>query len=284
MQSKDFTVIEENGKEVLLSIKIPEYEDIEESDRVYAAKVSELIKESTNKRKILLRRDLDKFLKDGGFWTDEDEKNIDGLQRDIDILLTKMKKGGSKLSDGRKWAIQTMDKRREIVRIMDKKRLFDDSTVEAMAENEKNDYLIYCSTVYVSNGDRYWMSFEDMKNDKLSNTYRKASVAAYEVFYNINPELEKNLPENKWLKRYGFIDDDLNYVDRKTKKIVDKNGQPVEEIKKAIEKQYENLQGDIIEDSPYIDDETNEPVVVEQKEESIPSEDVEKIEETTTTA
>ncbi len=285
MKTKDFTITEDSGKEVKLSVKPPQNEDFEESDKVYGARIAALIRESSGptSRKLLMRSKVEEFLRDQGVWSEEDEKNVRALQEEVDSLLTQIRRGGIKLSDGRELAIKVMDKRKEIVRIMSKRQMFDDSTIEAIAESEKVDYLIYACTVYAQDGKNYWMSFEDMKNDKTSQAYRKAAVIAYEVIYGVNPEFEKRLPENRWLLKYGFIDDDLNYIDRKTGKRVDKTGKPVDEIIQEVQKQKDNLEGEIVEEKPFIDDETNSPVVVESKKEESEqkSEDSESKEPTT---
>lgn len=259
MSRKEFVVQEDSGKDITLAIRKPLYEDHEESDKIYAAKVASLVRES-NKRKILLRSEVDTFLRDHGIWSREDEKQIETLQLEIETLLNKLRKGGAKLSEGRTIAIEVMDKRKAIVKIMSKRQLFDDTTIESISENERNDYLIYLCTVYADSGKQYWDSFEDMKNDKGSNVYRYASVYAFEFIFNMNPEFEQRLPENKWLKKYGFIDKDLNYIDRKTGEKVDRNGNPLKKLEDEVMKGIANLQGDIEEETPFIDDETGEVV------------------------
>jgi hypothetical protein len=266
MNRKEFTIVEESGKEVKLCIRTPQYEDLELSDKVYAEKIASLLRENAGKR-LLLRSQVTDFLKSTGVWTQEDEDKIEQLNTEIDDLLAKLRKGGLKVSEGRKLAIDTMEKRKDIVRISGKRQIFDDTTIEAFAENEKIDYLVYICTVYADTGENYWNSFEDMKNDKLSHAYRSAAVAAYNVIYNVNPEFEKRLPENRWLKKYGLIDDELNYLDRKTGKKVDRSGKPIEEVEKDLQKRIDNLQGEIEEEQPFIDDETNSPVIVEDKKE-----------------
>lgn len=267
MNRKEFTIVEPNGKEVKLSVRTPVYEDSESADKVYATKVAQLIRES-GKRKLLLRSELDKFLKETGVWTEEDQKTIDIINADVDAMLSKLKRGGLKLSEGRKIAIDVLDKRKEIVRIMNKRQIFDDTTIEAIAENEKNDFMIFTLTVHAEDGTNYWESFEDMKNDKISDAYSKASVAVMEFVYGINTEFEQRLPENRWLKKYNFINEKLQYTDRKTGEQVDKDGKPLKQIEANIQKRLDNLQGEIVEETPFIDDDTNENVVVvEEKKE-----------------
>jgi hypothetical protein len=258
MLRKDF-IIKDGDKEILLSVKSPSYEEIEEADKVYSGKVASLVRES-GKKKLLLRQEIDNFLRSANIWTKVDEDTVSKLQKEIDTLLNKLRRGGIKLSEGRTVCIEIMDKRKEIVGIMRKRQVFDDTTIESLAESERNDYLVYTSTVYADSGEHYWESFDDMKNDKLSEAYSKASTIVIELVYGINNEFEKRLPENRWLKKFDFVDDDLNYIDRKTKAKVDKDGNLLEDSATVAKRYVENLQGEIQAEQPYIDDETGDPV------------------------
>lgn len=264
---KEFEITEGDDKKVKLAIRTPVYEDIEEADKVYCVKIAQLIKESGSK-KLLLRSQLETFLRENGVWTKDDEKKVDEINKKIDAKLAQVRTGGKKASEGRQLCIEAMDLRKELMGVMRKRQIFDDATIESMAENEKLDYVIYICSVYASDGRNYWDSFEDMKNDKISEAYRKASVYTTQLVYGVDPEFEKNLPENKWLKKYGFVDADLNYTDRKTGAKVDRNGKPVKELEDEANKRYESLQGDIVEEAPFVDDDTNEPILVSVGEET----------------
>lgn len=256
----EFTV-QDNGKDVKLAVRPVTYEDNEEANRAYSAKVANLLRDKGPK-KLLLRQQLDDYLRDNGIWTDADQKKIDGLQRDIDNLLGQLKKGGQKLSKGRELCIQIMDKRQEIVKVSAKRQMFDDVTIESAAENERLEYFVYSCTVHADSGENYWQSFEDMKNDKSSDAYAQAYINVMKNIYGIDPEFEKKLPENKWLKKYSFINEQLEYVDRKTGEKVDKTGTPVKQLEEEVKQRIETLQGDIVEEEPFVDDDTNEPVKI----------------------
>jgi hypothetical protein len=198
---EEFEVMEANGKTSKLAIRKLHHEDYEEAEKIYAVKVSSLVRESGGK-KLLVRQNLDKFLRDSGIWSDEDESKVNKLRDEIDTLLAQLKKGGIKLSELRQSCIDVYDKRMEIVKIQQKKQIFDDTTIESIAENEKADYFVYACTVFSDNGRNYWDSFEDMKNDKLSDAYRKSSVKVAKQIYGLDTEFEKSLPENKLLKKF----------------------------------------------------------------------------------
>jgi hypothetical protein len=154
MSRKEFTITEENGKTVKLAIRKLNIEDYEGADKSYASKVGMLVRESTKKNKFLLRSEIDKFLKERGIWSIEDDNKIIKLRKDVEDNLNKLRRGGVKLSEGRSVAISTMEKRNEIVQIMQKRQTFDDTTIESMATSEKAEYLTYCCIVYADTGDQ----------------------------------------------------------------------------------------------------------------------------------
>lgn len=266
----EFTITNAEGKNLNLEFKKPDYNDFDEAEKAYSTKIASLVRQS-GKNKLLLRVELDTYLKSIGVWTKEDETNVTNLQKEIENRIKKLSRGGMKLkSEARELAISIMDLRKEIVKIMQKRQIFDDSTIESMAEAEKTDYLIYSCVLFPDTHNRYWESFEDMKNDKTSEAYRKASVLAMKLIYGVDPEFEKNLPEIKWLQKYKFVDEHLDYIDRNTGQKVDRSGNPVKSIEEDINSQLQTIAGNIDEEEPFIDDETGEKVVLTN--EDIPKE------------
>ena len=255
---KEFT-IEEDGKEVKFCVKPPSREDLEESDRMYACKIGSLLK-SEKSGDLLLRDQLDKFLQREGIWTDQDEADIDEINTNIKAKLTKLRKGGLKLSEGREICIQILEHRSQMAIVRSKRRSFDESTVEYIAEQEKIDYLIFADTVGADNGNRCWESFEDMKSDKDNSVYAAAATKMYEFVFGVDDQFEQRLPENRWLKKYSFINEDLRFTNRKTGDLVDRKGDPVSTDQLDILDQFNDIQGEIISEEPFIDDDTNEPV------------------------
>lgn len=261
---KEFEIANNEGKVVKLTTKALQYKDFEEADKVYALKVASLMRENS---KFLLRQNLDQYLRDAGVWSEEDDNKLTELNKDVDRLLDQIRKGGQKLSEGRKLCIEVMDKRKEMIKVSEKRRAFENITVEFLAEQEKMDYIIYLATVYADSGKNYWESLDALKEDKRTHAYEQAYLSVLDKFFGVDGEFEKRLPENKWLKKYGFVDEDLNYVDRKTGTKVDRDGNPIQSLQDQIIKETQNLIGDIEEEAPFIDDETNEPVTFEKDEE-----------------
>lgn len=262
-----FEILESSGKKVELGIRNLLAEDWDEAEKIRAAKVARLFRQKGD-NKLLSRVELAKYLEDNDIWTKKDEEKVIQLNKDIVELLEKLKNKNGKmtLAEGRKVCLQINDKRLEIIRVSEKRQYLDDVTMEAIAEQEKIDFLVYISTVYPDTGKNYWESFEDMKNDKNGPVFNLAYRNSIKNIYGYDPDYEKQLPENKWLVKYKFKNEEGYYTDRKTGQVVDRDGRTEEEIKKELESQITVLLGTVEEENPYIDDETNLPVVVEKSE------------------
>ena len=252
--SKEFEVKNEAGIVEKLVIRDLEPKDFEDADRVYAAKIAGLIRHSDGKE-LLLRTELDEYLRKNGIWTDKDINKVTELNKKIDNGIKKLRRGGVKYSEGREMALAVIDSRREIAQVMAKRRIFDEATVESSAESEKIEYLMFLSVVNKEDGQRYWDTFDEMKKKKNTEVYRAASDAAMEVLYGIDSKFERNLPEYKWLLKNKFIDEDLNYLDRKSGNKVDRFGKPLAQVEAEIKETIELLNGDIVEEQPFVDDE-----------------------------
>ena len=257
--NKTFKAYVDDDTEQEFIFKIPNADDLSDADMYYASKIAKLVRQKGND-KLLLRCEVDEFLREQGVWSDKDQAKVDTINEKIDTGLAKLKKGGIKLSEGREISIKITEARQELVSVMQKRQIFDNATIESLADDEKVDYLIYACTLNSEDGQNYWGSFDDMKEDKGSDVYRGASEASMSVLYGINEDFEKNLPENKWLKKYNFIDESLSFIDRKTGEFVDRKGRPISELQEDVFSKLESLSGEIVEESPYIDDyETEEP-------------------------
>lgn len=240
-----------------LLVKTPSDEDLNEADKVYSTKMTRLIKNSSDET--LVRTKLDEFLRREGIWTAEDENKAVKLQLRIDSDLAKLRKGGISLSDGRKLAIDALEARRELFRLIQKRQQYDDLTMESQCESERLDYLIFASTVYVDTGEKYWQSFDQMKEEKNEDLYNKASVLFFQLIHGLENDVEHTLPETMWLKKYKYVDDELRFVDRKTGTYVNQDGRPLED--KDISSLTNNMYGDIEPEQPFIDDD-DKPVEV----------------------
>ena len=248
MNRKEFEVIvgETTYK---LAVRLPRAVDVQEADKIYSSQVAKLVQDKENQ--LLLRSQLEKFLREKNIWVQEDDDELMRLSQKVDTNLLKLRRGGMSLSEGRTLSLETTDARVDILQLMAKRRTFDESTIESVAENERQEYLLYASTLDGETGDRHWESFSDFKEDIGTEIYKECSKNLY-ILLGMDEDFDKNLPESQWLLKYGFVNDDLKFINRKTGKFEDRDGNPID-----------NTEEDSVEESePFIDDETGEPVIL----------------------
>lgn len=208
-------------KEVEILIKKPSSIDVAEADKIYAKTVADLLTSDGN---YMLASQLEKYLREKNIWTDEDDKEVISLEAKIAEAEKKLSKGGISLSEGRKIAISMTDYRLAIMDKMSKRQALDDITIEALSKEERFDYLIYSCTINNLENKNYWETFESLKEDKLSSVYVKARENLLSLIFDVSTQIEKSLPENKWLAKYGFVNDNLELIHPKTKQPMDRSG------------------------------------------------------------
>jgi hypothetical protein len=110
----------------------------------------------------------------------------------------------------------------------------DQHTAEAYAEQARFNYLVSACTVYGETGEPYFKGVDDY----LTGDDPTSGRAAHEfgrLYYGLDDDFAKKLPENAFGLKYRLLDDDLRLVDRRGRlvdprgRLVDKDGRLVNE-------------------------------------------------------
>ena len=188
---------------------------------------------------ILTKMELEKTMKERKIW-DEDKD-----QRQVEIIseINKYEKllyidDGKKrtVSDGKEMAIRIRRLRSELRELMAQRISLEENTAESISDNAKFDYLVSECTKY-ENGKRVYESLEDYNSKSADEIAIAAAGKLAQILYSLDSNFENNLPENKWLDRYGLTDDDGHLINEQNQKI-DTNGKVVDE-----EGNYRNSDG-----------------------------------------
>lgn len=221
-----FTVKGENDTDLELAVVRPDYKKMRESEKYYNAAWNDAWKAGAP-----IRAEANELLKKRGLWSDEKSLRVLELQ---ESLREKEKnfKGGVKLEDAKLAAFEMRRLRMELYRLLSDQFTLDHVTAESQAESAKTDYLVSVCTVY-SDGKPYFEDLDDYyarRNDESTVTaIYKYSVLVGET----DPNVFKEMTENKFLKQYGFINDDLKLVDKEGN-LVDEEGRRVDEEGRLI--------------------------------------------------
>ena len=259
-----FTIKQEE-KDVELEFIKPTVEILEEATAKYNREFARLLN-----NKGLLRKKLAGYLREQNLWDDKKQKELEDLQKVIAENEYKLHKGKIKLNDAKEIALSIKRDRLKQAILLSAYNEYDNMTVEGQCDNIRFNYLVSACTVYSNNKERYFKSYEDYITSEDPNSAIIASKYAQE-FYGVNDDFDSNLPENKFLKRYSFVDDKLRLIN-KDGQLVDEEGRLVNENGNLIDAEgniidiygyKRNEDGEFLDEpEPFLDDDGN-PISVD---------------------
>ena len=226
----------------------------------------------------ILRQKLDDVLRDQEIWDDKKEARYNEILRTLNDNEKNLKQGGIKLSEAKELAEEMAVVRAEFRSLIAERTAMDGNTAEGQADNARFNYLVYACTVNTKN-ETVFKNVEDYEDNAIEPFALEAAKQLAEKLYGLDSNYETTLPENKFLKNYGFVDDELRRIDSDGK-LINANGDYVDETGRLIEWQEDGefiyVDGDgtkltedgeyDVEFSPFLDD-SGDPVPVPEEEE-----------------
>ena len=186
---------------------------------------------------------------------------------------------------------KTRDEIRELISV---RTSLDNHSAEGQADNARFNYLVSACVVYKDNNEKYFKNLEDYINRADDPAALLGAQKLANMIYGLDNNFEKNLPENKFLQKFKFVDDKLRLIDKSGRlvdaegRLVDSEGRFIDEQGNYVDKFGNRVDKDgeyVVEFKPFLDEDGN-PVVLEddKKPEPTPESTTEtKPVETTTT-
>lgn len=288
MKTKTFKV-DIDGVEKEFVARSPSINDQREGQKVYNQAFTDAIKS-----KSVVRARLDDLLKDQGLWDDEKQAKFSNLQREILEGEKRLAKGGFSLNEAKDLAVKMKTLRDEIRDLISVRTSLDNHSAEGQADNARFNYLVSVCILDNETKQPYFKDLEDYLAKSTDPVAISGAQTLANMLYGLDNDYESNLPENKFLKKYKFVDDKLRLIDKKGR-LIDEDGRLVDEEGRFIDEQgnyidrYGNKlskEGDyIVDPEPFLDDDGN-PIVLEEesKPSTVQSEDTNNIESKTETS
>lgn len=180
---------------------------------------------------IMTKKELEKFMKANDIWNDDKEVKQKEITQQINDLERELFIGskGKRLSksEGKRIAIQMRIKRNELRELISERMSFEQNTAEAISDNARFDYLVAHCT-YNENGQKVYKDLEDYTENSDSEIGFAAATALAQMMYSVDKDFEARLPENKFLKMFDFVNDDLTLVNSDGN-MVDAEGRRIDE-------------------------------------------------------
>jgi hypothetical protein len=271
-----------DGKECEFTVMSPSNFHYTEAQKVYNHAFSDAVKSNA-----IVRAKMEDVLRDQGLWDDKKESEYTQIVQEIANGERLLKKGGIKLSEAKNLAMEMADKRSKLRELISVRTSLDNQSAEGQADNSKFNYLVSACVVYKSNNQPYFKSLEEYLSSNASEVSNTGAKLLANMLYGLEDDFEKKLPENRFLKKYNFVNDDLQLVNKEGH-IVDREGRLIDKFGRYVNEKgdYVDRQGNLIDDDgdyivdehPFLDDD-GEPIL-EEKTQETPTEEQQDEEKT----
>jgi hypothetical protein len=274
MKTKTFTVTLDNAQREML-VRSPSLNDQREAQKVYNQAFTDAIKS-----KSVVRAKLDDLLQDQGLWNDEKQAKFSALQKELLDGEKRLAKGGFSLNEAKDLAIKMKSVREEIRDLISVRTSLDNHSAEGQADNARFNYLVSVCLVYNDTKQPYFNSMEEYLNRAGEEVSLLGAQNLANMLYGLDNNYESNLPENKFLKKYRFIDDKLRLVDKKGRlidsdgRLVDENGRFIDDQGSFVDKYGNKVDAEgeyIVDPQPFLDDEGKPIISDEDKKDEQPA-------------
>jgi len=185
------------------------------------------------------------------------EQEWQTLRREILDLELSLKRGGIKLAKAEKIARKIKAKRLEVVDLLGSRNRLDSHTAEGQADNMRFNYLVSACLVYNDTGKRYFSSLESYMDKADEDLSELAAKELYILLFDQNDNAEKELAENRFLVRFGFMNKDLEWTN-KDGDLIDEDGRLIDAEGRFLDKKgnFVDISGNpVTEDGEYTVDE-----------------------------
>jgi hypothetical protein len=265
MKTQDFKV-EVNGEEKTFMARSPSLSDQREAQKVYNTAFTDAIKSNS-----VVRAKMEDVLEEQGLWNKDKQAKYENLQKELSDGEKRLAKGGIQLSEAKKIALRMRDVRLEIRDLISVRTSLDNHSAEGQADNARFNYLVSACVVYKDTEKPYFKDLADYM-DRIDDPVALAGAQKLaNMIYGLDNNFEKNLPENKFLTKYKFVNDDLRFIDKKGRtidaegRLVDENGRFIDEEGNFVDRDGNRVDKDgeyLVDSQPFLDDDGN-PIVLE---------------------
>jgi hypothetical protein len=196
-------------KEMTLDVKTPIMQQINEAQKAYNRGLDFAITS-----KAPLRIEIEKILEQRGIWNDDSKAKFKELTEQLDTKVNLLKRGGMKLWDARKLAIEIRKLRNEIAALNRNRNALDASTAEAQAEQARFNFFVADCTYNPETGQKVFRDVEHYMEEAFEDYAQECAKQFGIIQYGLDADFEKKFPENQFLLKFKFVNDKLQLINR----------------------------------------------------------------------
>ena len=202
--------IEETGKEVDIYVLKPNNDVITKADMYRAKMWNRCIRDG-----IIIKKELAILMEERGIWNQDKSNSEETIGKEIQKLERKLFRGENgkkpKVSEGQRIAIDMRNLRLKLRDLITERITLEENTAEALSDNARFDYFVAECTFY-KDGRKVYDGVEDYSQKNSDEIAYAAAAMLGDILYSLDPNFEGSLPENKWLKAFNLVDDELSLI------------------------------------------------------------------------
>ncbi len=220
--------VEIDGKKQKILVKRPSGSIQTKAGRIAAKVWTECTSDG-----IMTKQELTEFMQKRNIWNKEKEQEEKDLTLEIGGLEKELALGSGKArrikkSEGKKLALKIRQKRSQLRDLIGERLSLEGNTAEALADNAKFDYFVATCTYYKETGEKVYNSLEEYDENSDDDLAYAAASAMAQMLYSLDKDFEKSLPENHFLNKYSFTNEEGALVNEKGETI-DLDGRRINE-------------------------------------------------------
>jgi hypothetical protein len=230
-----------NGNKTKVVVKKPNNVTISQAQRVGAKAWTDCVRDG-----IMTKKELEKFMKEQGIWDDGKDKEQKTLVEEIASLEKQLYVGSQghtklKASEGKDIAIKMRMKRAELRDLIADRISLEQNTAESISDNARFDYLV-ANCAFYENGQKVYNSLEEYQSRADAEPAFTVASTLAGMLYSVDRDFEAKLPENKFLKMFNYVNEDLSLVNQSGETVdlegrrIDKNGYYLNSEGKRVDK------------------------------------------------
>jgi len=254
-KNKVIKSVDNDGKEVSVMLKTPTSQDYRDSQIEYNKTFRQALDSGAP-----LRQKLSDYMVEQDIWNDVKQKKHDEYIDKIGYLEEVLIKGGIKLSEARDKALELRKLRVEFRNLIAEKNALDQNSAEGQADNARFAELVRLCMLNPGTRQPYFQTQDDYDESATQPWVIEASSELASILYGLDPDYDNKLQENKFLKEFNFVNDDLDLVDGDGH-LVDEDGRLINEEGRFIAYRTEEAKKDKDEAKMYFCNREGEEVV-----------------------
>jgi hypothetical protein len=235
--------------------------DAREAQKLYNATFAEVLGNGG-----LLRQRLSTYMREQGLWDDAKEAKQTELVEKLNELELTLQRGGIKLQKARELALDMRRTRAELRTLIAERNELDTSTAEGQAENARFNALVARCLVYNESGEPVYKDVDDYLEHGGDEEAFAGAQALASMLYSLDKNHDATLAENKFLKKWRFVDDEYRLVNKDGHlvdtegRLINEDGHYVDENDNLVDVNGNPVDDDgnyKVESSPFLDDDGN---------------------------